>query len=295
MAHNRTLDDLSEEELRYLLIEKRRTARRGRMEHFQLTGRVIPSGNGLDVSHKKHANSSAEENPPRTKKNKTMMEKVLLWIEIGGAVGLVLALFAGYQVMRNLNQEVALSLTQPTLTPTALISAIVLPSGHTPPDTPGGVQPNDAEIPAHLLPYVQSMAKLPIPTSSPTQAVRIQIPIIKVDAPIVQGDNWEQLKKGVGQHMGSPNPGGTGNLVLSAHNDVFGEIFRDLDKLNTAEQVIVFTNMRSYTYRVKQIRIVDPTAVEVLAQTTDPILTLISCYPYMVNNKRIVVTAELTP
>jgi sortase A len=97
----------------------------------------------------------------------------------------------------------------------------------------------------------------------------------------------------VGQHIGSPNPGETGNVVLTAHNDVFGEIFRDLDRLREGDVVTVFTNQRSYTYVVRQTQIVEPTAVEVMGPSQDPVVTLISCYPYLVDNKRIVVTAYL--
>ncbi len=89
-----------------------------------------------------------------------------------------------------------------------------------------------------MRPIVQSMANIPIPTASPEQAIRIQIPAIKVDAPVVQGDGWDQLRKGVGQHVTSSIPGKNGNVILSAHNDVFGEIFRDLDKLKTGDQII---------------------------------------------------------
>jgi sortase A len=116
-----------------------------------------------------------------------------------------------------------------------------------------------------------------------------------VDAPIVQGDGWEQLKKGVGQHVGSANPGEKNNIVLTAHNDVFGEIFRSLDKLKNGDEVILYTNQRSYTYVVNGSTIVEPTRVEVMAPTNQAIVTLISCYPYMVDNKRIIVTAQLQP
>jgi sortase A len=182
---------------------------------------------------------------------------------------------------------------QPTLTPTPLIAAVVLPSGHTPPNSPGGTRFNEEEIPEHLRPLVQSLFNAPIPTPSPAQAVRIQVPAIHIDAPIVQGDGWEQLKKGVGQHLATANPGERGNLVLSAHNDIFGELFRDLDRLNPGDLVIVFTNQRSYTYIVVDTQIVEPTAVEVLDQTTQATVTLISCYPYLKDNKRIVVIARL--
>jgi sortase A len=114
-----------------------------------------------------------------------------------------------------------------------------------------------------------------------------------VDAPIVQGDGWEQLKKGVGQHVGTADPGKRGNVVLSAHNDIFGEIFRHLDQLEPGDEVVVYTNQRAYTYIVNGSDVVEPTAVEVMAATSNPTLTLISCYPYLVDNKRIVVTARL--
>ncbi|UCF26990.1 MAG: class D sortase, partial [Chloroflexota bacterium] len=184
-------------------------------------------------------------------------------------------------------------LEQPTLTPTALIVSVVLPSGHTPPTSPEGARPNEAEIPQHLRPLVQSLANIPIPTPGPEQAIRIQIPDIGVDAPIVQGDGWEQLKKGVGQHIGSANPGTDGNVVLSAHNDIFGEIFRDLDRLLPGDEITVYTNQRSYTYVVTDSKVVEPTQVDIMDSTTQPTLTLISCYPYLVDDQRIAITSRL--
>jgi sortase A len=108
------------------------------------------------------------------------------------------------------------------------------------------------------------------------------------------GDGWEQLKQGVGQHIGDTKPGEPGNLVLSAHNDIFGQIFRYLDQLQIGDEIIVYSNIRSYTYVIDQsVQIVDPTFVQVMEPTNDPTITLISCYPYLVNNKRIVVKASL--
>lgn len=123
--------------------------------------------------------------------------------------------------------------------------------------------------------------------------MRIQIPALGVDAPIVQGDNWEQLKKGVGQHHPSANPGITGNVVLSAHNDIFGEIFRDLDRLKPGDEVLLYTSQHRYTYVVTGTTITTPTDIAVMESTASPTVTLISCYPYRVDDKRIVVSATL--
>jgi sortase A len=114
-----------------------------------------------------------------------------------------------------------------------------------------------------------------------------------VDAPVVQGDGWEQLKKGVGQHIGSADPGQVGNIVLSAHDDIFGEIFRNLDQLQAGDRVVLYTTQKQYVYVITASQIVAPTQVEVMNPTGEPTVTLISCYPYLVDRQRIVVFAKL--
>ena len=93
----------------------------------------------------------------------------------------------------------------PTASPTPIISAVVLPGGHTPPTSPGGAQPNYDEVPAYLRPQVEQQFSGPVilPTPGPTLASFIEIPSIGINAKIVQGDGWEQLKQGVGQHVGT--------------------------------------------------------------------------------------------
>ncbi len=293
-------EDLSAEELRRLLVEKRRASRQERLERYRRTGRVVlvapdKDGSSLEDMRSGEFDESEEEtlDPPPSNRRKKVLDGLLLFVEVLAVVGLLLLLFNGITMMRDLNNEVATALEQPTLTPTALIASVVLPSGHTPPTSPEGARPNEAEIPQHLKPLVQSLANIPIPTPGPEQATRLQIPAIGVDAPIVQGDGWEQLKKGVGQHVGSANPGVAGNVVLSAHNDIFGEIFRHLDQLQPGDEITIYTNQRSYTYVVSESQVVEPTQVDIMDSTSQPTLTLISCYPYLVDDKRIAITSRL--
>ena len=301
MARRRSVEDLSIQELRRLIVEKQRGERQSRLEYFRRTGRVVvvapqPGHVPLETLHSESEipRISGARHEPRTgNDSRTWISRFLLLLEVGAVVGLILILFNGFNLLQDLNKEVSTVLEQPTLTPTPLISAVVLPSGHTPPNVEGGVRFNEAEIPSHLRPIVQSLADIPLPTPGPQQAIRIQIPAIGVDHPVVQGDGYEQLKKGVGQYVGSPNPGQDGNIVLSAHNDVFGEIFRDLDRLKKGDQIILFTSQQTYTYVVEKSQIVEPTQVEVMAPTREPVVTLISCYPYLVDNKRIVISAIL--
>ncbi len=297
MARRRPVEDLSTEELRHLLIEKRRAEHNRRLDHFRRSGRVVLVEPQPVTSAFEGIGSPTEDEPASASQTvsrpRKILDRLLLVLEILAVVGLGFILFNGVSLLRNLNKEVAAVIEQPTLTPTPLISAVVLPSGHTPPDSPGGAQFNWDEIPEHLRPLVQTLAEIPVPTASPEQALRIQIPAIKVDAPVVQGDGEEQLKKGVGQHIGTPNPGLAGNIVLSAHNDIFGEIFRDLDKLKKGDEIILYTSTRPYVYIIQQTQLVEPIQVEVMGTTQEAVVTLISCYPYMVDKQRIVVTANL--
>lgn len=298
MASSNDPKNLSADELRRLLVEKRRSDRQARLEQYRKTGRIVSlsydENSNLGNMRSGHLNGEDDngKNAPRAHRRK-VLDVLLLVVEVGAVIGLIFILLNGANIVRELNQEVLAAIEQPTMTPTPLISAVVLPSGHTPPNALGGTRPNEAEIPDHLRPLVQSLASIPIPTPGPEHAIQVQIPAINVDAPVVQGDGWEQLKKGVGQHIGTANPGQKGNIVLSAHNDIFGEIFRDLEKLKPGDQVTLFTSQRAYTYVITGSKIVEPNQVEVMTPTRDATVTLISCYPYLVDNQRIVVTARL--
>ncbi|MCX6057503.1 MAG: class D sortase [Chloroflexi bacterium] len=301
MARRKAPEELSVEELRRLLVEKRRGARKERLEHFRRTGRVVSVAPDLSdfnsyqsapIVDTTEGSGSAPELAPANPRRK-WMDRILLAVEVLAVVGLMAVLLNGLGLLRTLNTEVAAALKPETVTPTPLVMAVVLPSGHVPPDAQGNTKPNEAEIPDHLRPMVQSLTNIPIPTAAPDQGIRIQIPALNVDAPIVQGDGWEQLKKGVGQYIGSADPGRDGNVVLSAHNDVYGELFRYLDRLAPGDQIIISTRQRQYVYVVDRTVLVEPTAVEVMASSGSPTITLISCYPYLVDKQRIVVFARL--
>jgi sortase A len=228
-------------------------------------------------------------------------DKSLVFVEILAVFGFFYLIFSFLDTSQELNQELAAvqaaesaSLVLPTATPEPIIGVVVLPTGHKPPVEGRPPEPGEAGyIPEHLQPLINNYVPPPLPTPNAEQARRIQIPALNVDSTIVQGDDWGQLKKGVGQHVGSAQPGQNGNLVLSAHNDIYGEIFRHLDKLAPGDEIIISTERQTYTYVVRDIDVVEPTAVEVMAPTEHASSTLISCYPYLVNNKRIVVFADL--
>ncbi len=292
MRDRRRVDELSIEELEQVLTLRKREAREKRLRRYRQTGRAIDaeiSGDAFQPASK-----------VKTRVQRTL-STALLVVEWGAVIGVLVVGWFFFQRWRDLNtvaqaEIAAVSSAIPTIEPTPIIGAMVLPSGHTPPTSPDGAQPNfEQELPAHLRPIVAAAPPvvLPTPTLAPEHAVRVVIPSINVDAPIVQGDNWEQLSKGVGQHIGTANPGKTGNIVLSAHNDIFGEIFRHLDRLTPGDEIQVYTANDVFTYRITGSDVVPPTAVEIMDPTRNPTITLISCYPYLIDTERIAVFGEL--
>ncbi len=285
----RSVDDLSIEELERILKIKKSMAREERLRNYRETGRALQSN--IDTS------GTETWSPPRRRIRLGNVTSRALWIlEITAVAGLIYLGYDLWQAREVINKEVkeVISLEiSPTSSPTPIITALVLPGGHVPPTDPGGARPNDSEIPENLRPLVQALPPVVIRTLGARQATRIVIPSIQIDAPIVQGDGWEQLRRGVGQHVGTASPGQKGNLVLSAHNDIFGEIFKDLDMLLPGDTVTINTMGEQFTYVINETEIVEPTAVNVMDATTAPTLTLISCYPYLIDNKRIVVFGEL--
>lgn len=317
MSDRRTVDELTIEDLEQILIVKRRQARTERMRRLQEIGRLpvesaLPHedlatlavgarGSGVLVEPEARGRRTFDLEPLRGKRQGKerrkrparsrwggLRDKMLLLLEIGALVGLVAVLSISVLNLKSLNDEYAeASLAAPTAIPTPLGGGI-LPGEHAPPEEPGSV-------PTHLRGLVEgeTLPPVAIPTPGPEAPTRVVVAAIEVDALIVAGDSWEQLKLGVGHHPGTANPGERGNMVLSAHNDIYGEIFRHLGDLELGDEVVVYAGERPFRYIVTAKQIVEPTEVSVLASTTKPVVTLISCYPYMVDTHRIVVIAEL--
>jgi LPXTG-site transpeptidase (sortase) family protein len=122
---------------------------------------------------------------------------------------------------------------------------------------------------------------------------RLTIARIKLDAVIVEGTSYQSLKLGPG-HMGhSALPGSSGNSVIVAHRDTF---FRHLDELQQGDEIDLRRQREVYRFEVTGRRIVDPTDLSALRQSTSAQLTLITCYPtHYVGPapKRLVVVARL--
>jgi sortase A len=215
-----------------------------------------------------------------------LRDRLLLLLELAALAGLIFVVFSSLSDLRLLNKEVAEALeSEQSATPASTFPA-VLPGGSVPFSSEGAV-------PGQYRHLVEPGASIPIPTPGPRQASRIVIPAIGVDVPVVEGDGWEELKMGAGHRIGSANPGERGNMVVSGHNDVYGEIFRYLEDLNKGDEVVVYAGDTPHRYLVVAKMVVEPSEVSLLEPTPNATLTLITCHPYMIDSHRLVVVAEL--
>lgn len=247
------------------------------------------------------------DDPEKNRFWKRFINQALFLVEVSAVLGLIYIAVMFFQSRDQLLSETAEAQRManeqriaalPTIAPTPQISIeqVVLPGGHTPPTSPGGAQFNLNEIPDNLLPVLQGQIFAPAisrPQRTPETALALIIPKLNINQSIVQGTDWEALKQGVGQLINGVNPGDTqGNLVLSGHNDIYGEVFRYLDQLEEGDMFQIQTQSRIYTYVITGWDIYDPSDVHVLNERGGASATLISCWPYQVSDRRIVVFAE---
>ena len=120
----------------------------------------------------------------------------------------------------------------------------------------------------------------------------IEIPRLDMASIVEEGVETSTLWKAVGHIPGTALPGEGGNAVLAAHRDTY---FSGLGDLKVGDLVSFKSPTATYSYRVESTRIVEPDDAEVLKASTEPALTLITCYPFhYIGNapQRYVVTAR---
>lgn len=112
----------------------------------------------------------------------------------------------------------------------------------------------------------------------------LSIPAIDLEMPIYLGAMEQHMANGAA-HLSQtslPIGGMDTNCVIAGHRGYSGaSYFRYLDKLHVGDTVSVTNLWETLTYRVCEIRIIDPSDVEeILIQPGRELLTLLTCHPY---------------
>lgn len=121
----------------------------------------------------------------------------------------------------------------------------------------------------------------------------LRIPRIHLEVPVFNGTDDTTLNRGVGRIVGTAQIGARGNLAIAGHRDGF---FRGLKGVAQGDVIELVRPGQNDFYVIDRMQIVNPKEVSVLASTSAPSLTLVTCFPfYLVGNapQRYIVRASL--
>ena len=105
----------------------------------------------------------------------------------------------------------------------------------------------------------------------------LDIPRLHISVTVLEGSEENVLSVAAGHIEGTALPGHPGNVGIAAHRDTF---FGSLGRIRPNDIITVRTTSGSFRYVVNSTEVVAPTKVEVLHQTTNAELTLVTCYPF---------------
>ena len=103
------------------------------------------------------------------------------------------------------------------------------------------------------------------------------IPRLDLEVPLYDKASDLHMDRGIARIEGTSQPGAAGNMGIAGHRDGY---FRVLKDIKFGDELIVTSVNGPQTYVVEQLMIVDPSSVEVLDQTEETAITLVTCYPF---------------
>ncbi len=111
----------------------------------------------------------------------------------------------------------------------------------------------------------------------------------------------KELEEGVVHYPGTALPSDNeGNVFLTGHSSYYPwapgrykDVFAILHAAKVGDEVKIYYNEKSYMYIIREKVVVTPDNVEVLRQTQDRTLTLMTCTPIGTNAKRLIIKADL--
>lgn len=106
---------------------------------------------------------------------------------------------------------------------------------------------------------------------------RLEVPAVQMSTTVLEGSDDATLRRGSGHLEETPLPGQRGNMAIAGHRDT---VFRPLKNVHVGDGLDLTTKDRVYHYRVSKTLIVAPRDVYVLDPTSEPTITLVTCYPF---------------
>jgi len=106
----------------------------------------------------------------------------------------------------------------------------------------------------------------------------MEIPSINLSQGLVEGIADDVLQYYLGHFEGSAMPGEKGNFAVAGHRvSDYSEAFVNLYKAEIGDEILVKANKKEYVYEITESFIVAPDRVDVLDDTDDATITLVTC------------------
>lgn len=106
----------------------------------------------------------------------------------------------------------------------------------------------------------------------------MEIPSINLSQGLVEGIADDVLQYYLGHFEGSAMPGEKGNFAVAGHRvSDYSEAFVNLYKTEIGDKILVKANKKEYVYEITENFIVAPDKVDVLDNTDDATITLVTC------------------
>lgn len=122
---------------------------------------------------------------------------------------------------------------------------------------------------------------------------RLSIPEIDAKYTFLQGTKDGTLARGPGHYAGTAMPGQGTTVGIAGHRTTYDAPFRNIDKLEKGDPIVVTMPYGTFTYEVTGHRIVKPDDTSVLRQVRHDRLVLTACWPLYSSAERIAVSARL--
>jgi sortase A len=151
-----------------------------------------------------------------------------------------------------------------------------------------------------------NVPRMPVPEHIRVPSVGIDTTIVQVGSAIIEVDGqrvreWDVASYAAGHHDTSARPGEGGNAVVTGHNDWEGEVFRTLEYVELGDDILIETEDGVFHYVVEEFHMRREFNVSLeerlstgqfMGPMTEERLTLITCWPYGINDHRVIVVAR---
>ena len=136
--------------------------------------------------------------------------------------------------------------------------------------------------------------------------LHLEAPVVRVSDRLIQldGEVVSQIYVphafAVGWNENSAPVGSSGNTVFVGHNNIYGEVFKDLWDLRSGDEIVVQTGSGERSYIVSRVITLDESSLTIrqrmenaswIRWTPHEQLTLVTCFPYSSNTHRLIVVA----